>query len=212
MIVLGLTGSIGMGKSTAASMLRELGVPVHDSDDAVHRLLGPGGKAVDAVAARFPEAYDPDRHAINRKTLGGIVFQDAEKRKTLEDIVHPLVRQDQQEFLSEHQKQNRRIVALDIPLLYETGAESRVDKVIVVTCPACIQRRRVLARPGMTEEKFASILAGQIPDAEKRRRADFTVQTGLGRAYSYHRLKKIIQHLSRDQHHDPQRHHLPPHP
>lgn len=196
MIILGLTGSIGMGKSTAAGMLRDLGVPVHDSDEAVHCALAANGVAVDAVAAIFPAALDHATHSINRKILGGIVFNDPAQRKKLEDILHPLVREQQQEFLQHHRRNAVPVVVLDIPLLYETGAERRVDKVIVVTCPAFIQRRRVLARPHMTRDKFNAILGGQVPDAEKRRRADFVVQTGLGRAYTQNRLKKIIQSLT----------------
>lgn len=211
MIVLGLTGSIGMGKSTAAGMLCDLGVPVHDSDAAVHLALGPGGAGVQAVAADFPDAHNKKDNTIDRKALGAIVFQKPELKKKLEDILHPLVREEQQKFLLENRGHNVRIVALDIPLLYETGAEKRVDKVIVVTCPYFIQRRRVLSRPGMTEEKFQSILASQTPDAEKKRRADFIVQTGLGRAHTYGRLKKIIHTLTVGTKHDPQRNDFPPH-
>lgn len=197
MIVLGLTGSIGMGKSTAAQMLRDLGVPVHDSDAAIHQALAPNGAGVDAVANAFPEALDRANHAINRKTLGNIIFYDPDKKQQLEDILHPLARASQQEFLIENRKLGKPIIALDIPLLYETGAERRVDKVIVVTCPAFIQRRRVLSRQGMTAEKFQAVLASQMPDAEKKRRADFIVQTGLGRVYSRYRLKQILRHLQK---------------
>ena len=212
MIVLGLTGSIGMGKTTTAEMLRALGVPVHDSDDAVHRALAPGGKGVAAVAAAFPAALDKAKNAIDRKILGGLVFHDPVQKKKLEDILHPLVWEAQQDFLRENRRQNRAIVALDIPLLYEAGAEKKVDKVIVVTCPSFIQRRRVLSRPGMTEEKFQNILDSQMPDAEKKRRADFIVQTGLGRAYACNRLKKILHTLLPGQNHDPHRKDFPPQP
>ncbi len=211
MIVLGLTGSIGMGKSTAAEMLRDLGVPVHDSDVAVHQALGANGAGVQAVANLFPASYDVSTKAIDRKALGAIVFQKPDLKKQLEDILHPLVRDEQQKFLLEHRNNHVRLVALDIPLLYETGGETRVDKVIVVTCPYFIQRRRVLSRPGMTAEKFQNILASQMPDAEKKRRADFVVQTGLGRAHTYGRLKKIIHTLMTGPNHDPHRNDFPSH-
>ncbi|HEY8190575.1 MAG TPA: dephospho-CoA kinase [Micavibrio sp.] len=195
MMIAGLTGSIGMGKSTAADMLRDMQVPVHDSDEAARAMIGPDGPAVAAVAQLFPQAYDRGNNAIDRAILGPIVFADPAKRKMLEDIVHPYVRESQQVFIREQKALGQRLIVLDIPLLYETEAEKRIDKVIVVTCPAFIQRRRVMSRPGMTEEKFQNILASQMPDAEKRRRADFVVQTGLGKAVTCCSLKKIIQEL-----------------
>lgn len=212
MMVVGLTGSIGMGKSTAADMLRQMGVPVHDSDAAVHAALGPDGAAVAAVAAAFPGAYDPGSNSIDRKKLGGIVFPDPAQKKQLEEIIHPVVRDMQQHFIRAMQAKGVKIVVLDIPLLYETGAEKRLDKVIVVSCPAFMQRQRVMSRPGMTEEKFQAILASQTPDLEKRRRADYVAQTGLGRAYTHRVLKKIIHELTAGHHHDPHRDDFPPHP
>lgn len=212
MMVIGLTGSIGMGKSTAADMLRQMGVPVHDSDAAVHQALGPDGCAVAAVAAAFPAAYDAKTNSIDRKKLAPLVFPDPTRKKQLEDIIHPVVRDMQQHFIREMQGKGVKIVALDIPLLYETGAEKRLDKVIVVSCPAFIQRRRVMSRPGMTEEKFQAILVSQMPDLEKRRRADYVAQTGLGRAYTYRVLKKIINELTTGPRHDPHRNDFPPHP
>lgn len=176
MIVLGLTGSIGMGKSTTAKMFTDAGVPVHDSDETVHRLYA--GKAAPLVEAAFPgttKAGVVDRARLAEKVLG-----DPAALKTLEAIIHPLVRADADAFLARHRAAGAPIAVLDIPLLFETGGRSRVDKVVVVTAPAKVQRARVLERPGMSEEKFASILAKQVPDAEKRRQADFIVDTGQG--------------------------------
>ena len=208
MIVIGLTGSIGMGKSTAAAQLAEMGIATHDSDAVARAAIGPDGAAVAEVAAVFPAAYDRRQNAIDRSILGSIVFTDPAQKKKLEDIVHPHVRSSQQKFLKEQKALGARFAVLDIPLLFETGAENRVDTVIVVSCPAFMQRRRVLARPGMTPEKFAGILKSQMPDNEKRRRADFIVQTGLGMAYSYRALKRIIHQLSNN--HDQNCNHFPP--
>ncbi|MDG4884422.1 dephospho-CoA kinase [Mesorhizobium sp. WSM4884] len=176
MIVLGLTGSIGMGKSTTAKMFAEAGVPVHDSDETVHRLYA--GKAAPLVEAAFPgttKAGVVDRARLTEKVLG-----DPAALKKLEAIIHPLVRADADAFLARHRASGAPLAVLDIPLLFETGGRNRVDKVVVVTAPAEVQRARVLERSGMSEEKFASILAKQVPDAEKRRRADFIVDTGQG--------------------------------
>lgn len=191
MIILGLTGSIGMGKTSAARVLRRLGVPVHDADAAVHRLLGYGGKAVPAIRALFPQAVEND--AVNRPALGGIVFADPSALRRLEAVLHPMVRAEERVFLKRMRRRRCRIVVLDIPLLYETGGNARVDAVIVVSAPAMTQARRVLARPGMTRRKFDQILRQQTPDAEKRRRADFVVPTGLGRDRSLRRLKRIVR-------------------
>lgn len=193
MIVLGLTGSIGMGKSTAAAELQALGVAVCSSDAIVHQLLGAGGGAVEAVRALFPEAADGQ--AINRRALGEIVFADEKKLKTLEKIIHPLVVAEENKFIKQQRDLGAKLAALEIPLLFETGAEARCEAVMVVTAPRALQKRRVLKRPGMTEEKFRRILAAQMPDREKRRRADFIVQTGLGRAYSRRQIKKILSIL-----------------
>lgn len=195
MIVIGLTGSIGMGKTTAANMLRGMGVPVHCSDDAVHELLAPKGGAVAAVARAFPDAYDDKTGGIDRRRLGAIVFGDAAKKAALEAILHPMVRDSQQKFLRTQGARGCKIAALDIPLLYETGAEKNLDYVMVVSAPALVQKQRVMARPGMTEEKFAAILKSQMPDVEKRRRADFVIPTGLGMAYTRSELEKVINKL-----------------
>jgi dephospho-CoA kinase len=175
MIVLGLTGSIGMGKSTTAKMFAEAGVPVHDSDETVHRLYS--GLAAPLVEAAFPGTAGG---VVDRAKLGTRVLGDAAALKRLEAIIHPLVRADADAFLARHRNAGESIAVLDIPLLFETGGRGRVDKVVVVTAPAEVQRQRVLARPGMTEEKLAAILAKQVPDAEKRGLADFVIDTGQG--------------------------------
>jgi dephospho-CoA kinase len=194
MIVLGLTGSIGMGKSTTARMFAEAGVPVHDSDEAVHRLYA--GKATPLVEAAFPGTSVAG--VVDRAKLGAHVFGDAAALKRLEAIIHPLVRADADAFLARHRNAGESIAVLDIPLLFETGGRNRVDKVVVVTAPADTQRARVLARPGMTEEKLASILARQVPDAEKRRQADFVVDTGQGVEAARAAVAAIITELSGD--------------
>ncbi len=195
MIIVGLTGSIGMGKSVATSMFRDMGIPVHCSDEAVHALLGPQGDAVNAVDAAFPGVKNKRDNSIDRKALGAMIFGHDENRKNLENIIHPLVVASQKRFIAEQSKHQQSIVVLDIPLLYETGADARVDKVIVVSAPSFIQRQRVLARPGMTREKFEAIRASQMQDTEKRRRADYVVQTGIGRAYTRNALTRIIKQL-----------------
>lgn len=196
MIIVGLTGGIGMGKTTAANMLRDLGYPVHDSDAAVHKMLVRGGKAVAAVAAAFPESYDSKNKCIDRRKLGAVIFKDPVKRKRLEAIIHPLVQESQNNFLRHHAGRRAKLVVLDIPLLFETGAEARVDYVICVSAPEHIQRQRVLARPGMTEAEFERRKASQMPDAEKQKRADFVVQTGQGLAPTYRDLKRIAAQLT----------------
>jgi dephospho-CoA kinase len=175
MIIVGLTGSIGMGKSTVASMFAEEGAPSFDSDAAVHALYAPGGAAVAPVEAAFPGVTKDG--AIDRVALSARVVGDTEAIKRLEDIVHPLVRQAQVAFLQHERDAGTAIIVLDIPLLFESGGAKLVDKTVVVSAPHDIQRARVLARPGMTEEKLDAILARQMPDAEKRARADFVIDT-----------------------------------
>ena len=193
MIVLGLTGSIGMGKSTAADMLRRLGVPVHDADAAVHRLLATDRQVRAEIAARFPDTVDGE--TIDRQALGAAVFADPAARKDLEAILHPRVRASAKRFLRRHALARAPLVVLDIPLLYETGGEANVDAVLVVTAPKFLQARRVLARPGMSAERFNGILASQLPDREKRRRADYIVETGLGKGYTYRCLQRLVAAL-----------------
>ncbi|TGP45235.1 dephospho-CoA kinase [bacterium M00.F.Ca.ET.230.01.1.1] len=192
MIVLGLTGSIGMGKSATAKMFANAGVPVHDSDETVHRLYS--GKAVPLVEAAFPGTTQAG--VVDRVKLGQQVLADPAALRKLEAIVHPLVRADADAFLEKHRAAGAPIAVLDIPLLFETGGRNRVDKVVVVTASPEIQRDRVLARPGMSEEKFASILAKQVPDAEKRRQADFIIDTGQGFDAARAAVDAIIAELS----------------
>jgi dephospho-CoA kinase len=174
MLVLGLTGSIGMGKSTVAAMFADEGVPVFDADAEVHKLQGRGGRLVAAIEAEFPDTTG--EHGVDRTLLSEAVFGKPEAFKRLEAIVHPAVAHERNRFL----KANRDgpLVVLDVPLLFEAGGWRQVDKIAVVSAPADVQRARVLARPGMTEERFESILARQMPDAEKRERADFVIPTG----------------------------------
>lgn len=195
MIILGLTGSVGMGKSTTAHLLRRLRVPVHESDQVVHQLLGRGGAAVSVLRTLFPDAYDVPTKSMNRKKLGALVFGNPQKRQMLEAVLHPLVQQAQQKFIT--RMRGRKVVALDIPLLFETGAEARVHQVLVVTAPNFVQRQRVLKRFGMTDARFKSILALQIPDRYKRDMADIIIPTGLGRAYTTACLQKVLRHLKR---------------
>ena len=194
MIILGLTGSLGMGKSTAAAMFRRLGVPVHDSDAAVHRLMAPGGGAVAQVEAAFP-GVTRRGGGIDRSALGARVFGNEAALRRLERILHPLVRLSQQRFLAAARRRRAGLVVLDVPLLFETGGERRCDKVVVVSAPAFLQRQRVMKRPGMTEERLGAVLAKQMPDAEKRRRADYVVPSGLGRAETFRRLQRIVAAL-----------------
>lgn len=217
MIVIGLTGSIGMGKSTAGAMLEALGVPVHDSDAEVHRLLRRSSPAWAAFAAAFPyfeypQVYrrkwswararrflPPWEHGIDRAALGRIVFADEAARRRLEAVLHPFVQEAQRAFIKRQKALGRRMVALDIPLLFETGAEMRVDYTIAVTAPPHIQQARVLARPGMSRGKFRSILESQMPDGEKRARADFVVHSGLGRAYMMREMKNVLHTIREKQ-------------
>lgn len=192
MIVLGLTGSIGMGKSTTAAMFRDAGIPVHDSDEAVHRLYS--GIAVPLVEKRFPGVVMDG--AVNRDRLSAAVLGKPEALRDLEGIIHPLVRTDADAFVSLHRKKQTPIVVLDIPLLFETGGEERVDRIVVVSAPAFVQRERVLARPGMSEQKLDAILARQVPDEEKRRRADFIIDTGQGMDAARKAVAGIIAQLS----------------
>ena len=193
MFILGLTGSIGMGKSTAAGMFRRLGVPVHDADAEVHRLLGPGGGAVAEVAAAFPGV---EKHnAIDRRALGAQVFDDPDALRRLEAILHPRVRAATERWLKIQRRRRQPLVVLDIPLLYETDGAGRCDAVAVVSAPAMVQRARVLRRPGMTPERYEDILAQQVPDVDKRFLADFVIHTGLGKNHTLRRIRQIVRLL-----------------
>jgi dephospho-CoA kinase len=193
MFVLGLTGSIAMGKSTAAQGFRALEVPVFDADAAVHRLLGPGGAAVTPVAEAFPACRM--NGAIDRRKLGRLAFGDAAALARLEGILHPLVQDAERRFLTQAAAARRPLVVLDIPLLFETGAERRVDAVAVVSAPAYLQRQRALRRAGMTGARLAAIRARQLPDADKRRRADFVIATGLERRRALAAIAAVVDAL-----------------
>ena len=190
--ILGLTGSIGMGKSTVAAMLRELGVPVFDADAAVHKLQGPGGALLLQIEAAFPGTTG--RNGVDRPRLGALVFGDKAQLAMLEAIVHPAVAELRQAFLNENA--DRPLVVFDIPLLFEKGGALDLDAVAVVSAPAEAQRARVLARPDMTEEKFARILALQVPDAEKRARADFVIDTGIDLAATHGQVERLVHALA----------------
>jgi dephospho-CoA kinase len=190
MKVLCLTGSVGMGKTTAARILRRLGIPVHDADAEVHRLLGAGGAAVKAVEAAFPGVKRGK--AIDRATLGRLVFADPAALRRLEKILHPLVSQAERKFLARSRRERQGLVVLDIPLLFETGGERRCDGVLVVSAPRAIQLARVMARPDMTKARLAAMEARQLPDAEKRRRADVVISTGLGKRHSLRALRQAL--------------------
>ncbi len=194
MIVLGLTGSIGMGKSTAAAMLRRLGVPLFDADLSVHQLLAPSGAAVRAVSAAF-SGVETQAGGIDRVLLGQRVFTDPAALRRLEAILHPMVAAEERRFLARSRARREPLAVLDIPLLFETGAERRCDYVLVVSAPALVQRQRVMRRPGMTEIRRNAILQKQMPDHQKRQRADFVVPTGVGRNLTLRRLKAIVRLL-----------------
>ncbi|MCJ2067459.1 dephospho-CoA kinase [Methylobacterium sp. J-030] len=192
-VVLGLTGSIGMGKSATAAMFARRGVPVHDADAAVHALYGPGGAAAAAIGAAFSNVLDPEG-GVDRGRLRAAVLGTPDRMAALERIVHPLVRAASTDFLAQHA--GAPLVVLDIPLLYETGGAGRCDAVAVVSAPPEVQRARVLARPGMNEVAFAAILAKQMPDAEKRARADFVIDTGQGFPAAEAEVARIIARLT----------------
>lgn len=193
-VILGLTGSIGMGKSEAARMFRRLGVPVFDADAAVHRLMARGGAAVAAIDAAFPGAVRDG--AVDRPALGAQVFDKPASLRRLEAIVHPLVRIERAKFLARARARRVPLVVFDVPLLFETGGEEHCDAVMVVTAPAAVQRARVLARANMTAEKFAAILNQQTPDREKRRRADFVVPTGMGKRVTLNAIRRTVTMLA----------------
>lgn len=188
MIVLGLTGSIGMGKSTVAQMFRDEGVPVFDADACVHALQGPDGRLVPAIESAFPGTTGPE--GVNRAALGRAVLGDDSAMRRLEAIVHPAVQAERAAFLAAHQ--TAPLVVVDVPLLFETGGDKSVDKVLVVSANPDVQEARVLARPGMTHAKFAAILARQLPDPEKRRRADHVIATDIPLAETRRQVRRLI--------------------
>lgn len=196
MYVLGLTGSIGMGKSATAQMFRDFGVPVHDADATVHCLMGPKGRATGQITQAFPGCLATNG-SVDRQKLGGLVFGDEMALKKLENILHPMVRAEERKFLRRCALRREKLVVLDIPLLYETKGENRCDGVAVVSTLKSMQARRVLARAGMTPDKFKAILKKQIPDHVKRRRADFVIFSGAGFRVARDQVKKMIRALQR---------------
>jgi dephospho-CoA kinase len=190
--ILGLTGSIGMGKSTVADMFEARGVPVFDADAEVRRMQGPGGELLEVIERAFPGTTG--NSGVDRARLGAAVFGNAAELARLEAIVHPAVREAREAFLRQHAA--ARLVVFDIPLLFEKGAVSEVDAVLVVTAPPEVQRARVLARPGMTAERFAQILVLQLPDAEKRARADHVIETGASLAGTEAEVAALVDKLS----------------
>jgi len=196
MLKLGLTGSIGMGKTETAKLFRRLGLAVFDADAAVHRLYGPGGAAVGLIEEAFPGTTVDG--AVDRERLSAAVLSDRSAIARLEAIVHPLVREEEETFLAEAAAAGSDIVVLDIPLLFETGGQGRVEKVVVVSAPSDVQRRRVLERPGMTEAKLDAILAKQVPDQEKRARADFIINTDKGLEDAFEQVRAVVDSLRAD--------------
>ncbi|WP_119302496.1 dephospho-CoA kinase [Dongia deserti] len=195
MRVLGLTGSIAMGKSTAAAMLRRMGVPVHDADEVVHNLTRPGGKALPAIKQHFPDLVT--EAGLNRPELSKRAFKDPAVLQTLERILHPMVRAEERRFLARERAKGSNLVVLDIPLLFETGGEKRCDAVLVVSAPRAVQLQRVLSRPAMTLAKLKGIEQRQMSDAEKRKRADIVIPTGRGKRATWAALKRAVGKLQR---------------
>jgi dephospho-CoA kinase len=194
MKIIGLTGSIGMGKSTAAMMFRTLGVPVFDADACVHELQAVGGKALPAIEKAFPGTTSA--HGLDRARLGALVFGQPAQLRRLEQLMHPLVNQARQQWLAQQRRARKKIVVLDVPLLFETGGWKLCDYIAVVFAPPHVQAARVLARPGMTPEKFAGILKTQMPDVQKRRRADAVLPTGLGKRATWRGVRAVIKRLT----------------
>lgn len=190
-LIIGLTGSIGMGKSTVAQMLEDCGVAVFDADAAVHKLQGPGGILLPQIEAAFPGTTSAE--GVDRKALGAVVFGNAEELARLENIVHPAVAAERAAFLKAHSQAD--MIVFDIPLLFEKGGHKSVDRIVVVSAPADMQRERVLARPGMTEAKFEQILALQTPDMAKRERADFVIDTGTELKKTRKQVQELVAYL-----------------
>jgi len=190
--ILGLTGSIGMGKSAVAAMLRGLGVPVFDADAAVHELQGPGGACIESIERAFPGTTGPA--GVDRQKLGAAVFGDKDKLRLLESIVHPEVAEMRRTFLADNA--DAPLIVFDIPLLFEKSGQHGLDGVVVVSAPAEQQRERVLARAGMTAEKFEQILKLQVPDAEKRARADYVIDTGVSLAETRHAVQQLVHAIT----------------
>jgi len=180
-----------MGKSTAATMMKSMRIPVFDADKAVHSLMDPHGQAFSILAQRFPKAVGPD--GINRQTLGELVFGDARALADLEGILHPMVRRLRQSFLRSHALRRTRYVIMDVPLLFETGGDKSCDYILVVTAPVFLQRQRVLSRAGMTAKKLVGILARQLPDRDKQRQATRVITSGLGKRETWIKLRRVLR-------------------
>ena len=189
----GLTGSIGMGKSETAKLFARLGLPVFDADATVHALYGPGGAGSAAIATRFPEAVTAE--GVDRARLARIIAAHPPSLRALEALIHPLVRQEEDRFVEAARARNEQLVILDIPLLFETGRDKTMDAIVVVSAPEAVQRERVLKRTGMTLEKFQAILARQVPDSEKRAQADFIVETDQGLDHALAQVKRVAAEL-----------------
>lgn len=193
MMIVGLTGSIGMGKSETAKMFADLGVPVFDADAAVHALQARNGRAIPQIKSAFPGVVEDGE--LDRAALGKIVFADAKAKRRLEAIIHPMVADERRTFFEKAESAGHSFVVVDVPLLFETGGNMACDKVVVVSAPANIQRTRVLARPGMTREKFDQILKQQTPDADKRAGADYIVETDKGLDHARATVRGIVEEL-----------------
>lgn len=196
MIILGLTGGIGMGKSTAAAAFRRARIPVFDADAAVHRMQARGGRAVRAIGAAFPGTVQDG--SVDRAVLREAVLGDRQALSRLEAILHPMVREEEREFVARSRRRGCHAVVLDIPLLLETGGDRRVDRIIVVTAPRAVQIQRIRARRRMSDSDIRAVIARQMPDAEKRRRADVVIRTGLSRHASLKALHRVIREVRGD--------------
>jgi|TARA_B100000795_G_C22754008_1_gene420666 dephospho-CoA kinase len=194
MVVIGLTGSIAMGKSATSKIFKSYGVPVFNADDCVHQLIGPNGKLVSLIGQRFIGTLEKNKNLqyINRVKLGNIVFKDKKKKKELESIIHPQVTIERKKWREQAQRQRSKAICYDVPLLYETKGEKLCNFVVVVSAPLFVQKHRALNRPDMTEKKFNNILKNQISDKEKRKRADFIVNSGIGYRFARNQVHNIL--------------------
>ena len=194
MVVIGLTGSIAMGKSATSKIFKSYGVPVFNADDCVHQLIGPNGKLVSLIGQRFIGTLEKNKNLqyINRVKLGNIVFKDKKKKKELENIIHPQVTIERKKWREQAQRQRSKAICYDVPLLYETKGEKLCNFVVVVSAPLFVQKHRALNRPDMTEKKFNNILKNQISDKEKRKRADFIVNSGIGYRFARNQVHNIL--------------------
>ena len=193
MLIVGLTGSIATGKSTVSAMLRRLNFQVHDSDKAAHQLMGPGGRAIDDIISLFGSEVVDMALGVNRIRLGNIVFAEPAKRVLLEQMLHPLIREQKQRFIQNNRLQRRKVVFLDVPLLFETGGDRDCDRVITLWCPAFLQSARALRRRGMTEEKLSSVVSAQWPQSKKCQSSDLALPSSLGQSETFRRLKRWLR-------------------